>query len=108
MSRPRIIALLLALTTLIVYLPATRFEFTNYDDNDYVSANPNVLAGLTWAGVTWAFTTGHAGNWHPVTWLSHMTDVTLFGPNPGAHHFVNALFHAANAALLFGREYNDD
>ena len=102
MSRPRIIALLLALTTLIVYLPATRFEFTNYDDNDYVSANPNVLAGLTWAGVTWAFTTGHAGNWHPVTWLSHMTDVTLFGPNPGAHHFVNALFHAANAALLFG------
>ena len=101
MSRPRIIALLLALTTLIVYLPATRFEFTNYDDNDYVTANPNVQAGLTWAGVKWAFTTGHAGNWHPVTWLSHMTDVTLFGMNPGAHHFVSALFHAANAALLF-------
>ena len=101
MSRPRIIALLLALATFTVYLPATRFEFTNYDDNDYVTANPNVQAGLTWAGVKWAFTTGHAGNWHPVTWLSHMTDVTLFGMNPGAHHFVNVLFHAANAALLF-------
>ncbi len=101
MSRPRIIALLLALVTLAVYLPATRFEFTNYDDNDYVSANPQVQAGLTWAGVKWAFTTGHAGNWHPVTWLSHMTDVTLFGMNPGAHHFVSVLFHAANAALLF-------
>ena len=49
MSRPRIIALLLALVTLAVYLPATRFEFTNYDDNDYVSANPQVQAGLTWA-----------------------------------------------------------
>ena len=101
MSRPRIIALLLALVTLAVYLPATRCEFTNYDDNDYVTANPNVQAGLTWAGVKWAFTTGHAGNWHPVTWLSHMTDVTLFGMNPGAHHFVNVIFHAANAALLF-------
>jgi tetratricopeptide (TPR) repeat protein len=101
MLRPRIIALLLALVTFIVYLPTAHFEFTNYDDNDYVTANPNVQSGLTLAGVMWAFTTGHAGNWHPVTWLSHMTDVTLFGMNPGAHHFVNALFHAANAALLF-------
>ncbi len=101
MSRSRIIVLLLVLVTLATYLPATHFEFTNYDDNDYVSANPNVQAGLTWTGVKWAFTTGHAGNWHPITWLSHMTDVTLFGMNPGAHHFVSALFHAANTALLF-------
>ncbi len=100
-SRPRVIALLLALITLTAYLPVTQFEFTNYDDLDYVTNNPNVQAGLTWAGVTWAFTTGHAGNWHPVTWLSHMADVTLFGMNPGAHHFMGALFHAVNAGLLF-------
>ena len=101
MSRPRLIALLLALTTLVVFLPAGRFSFLNYDDNDYVADNPHVNAGLTPAGVKWAFTAFHAGNWHPLTWISHMADCTLFGLNPGAHHFVNILFHAANAALLF-------
>jgi protein O-mannosyl-transferase len=101
MSRPRFIALLLALITLLVYLPVTRYDFVNYDDQDYVTENSIVQQGLTWAGIKWAFTTGHASNWHPVTWLSHMADCELFGLNPAAHHFVNALIHSADAALLF-------
>ena len=101
MSRPRLIALLLAFTTLVVFVPAGGFGFLNYDDNDYVTENNFVKPGLTWADGQWAFTAFHAGNWHPLTWLSHMTDCTLFGLNPGAHHFVNVLFHAANVALLF-------
>ncbi len=101
MSRPRLTALLLALVTLVVYLPATRNGFVIYDDDDYVTANRVVQNGLSWEGVKWAFTTGHADNWHPVTWLSHMTDCELFDLNAGAHHFVNVLIHAANAALLF-------
>lgn len=101
MSRPRLIALLLALTTLLVYLPVGRFSFVNFDDTDYFTNNPAVKHGLTWPGVCWAFDGFHASNWHPVTWLSHMADGTLFGLNPGAHHFVNVLFHALNAALLF-------
>ena len=100
MSRPRLIGLLLALITLLVYLPATRDGFVNYDDQDYVTENSTVQKGLTWTGSKWAFTTGHASNWHPLTWLSHMTDCELFGLNPGAHHFVNVLFHTANAVLL--------
>ncbi|HEY5042167.1 MAG TPA: tetratricopeptide repeat protein [Verrucomicrobiae bacterium] len=101
MSRPRLTTLLLAFLTLVVFLPAVRFGFLNYDDNDYVTANPFVLHGLNWTDIQWAFTTFHAGNWHPLTWLSHMMDCTLFGQNPGAHHFVNVIFHAANVALLF-------
>jgi tetratricopeptide (TPR) repeat protein len=101
MSHPRLIALLLAFATLLVYLPVTRSGFLNYDDDDYVTNNHVVQNGLTLAGVKWAFTTGHASNWHPLTWLSHMTDCALFGLNPGAHHLVNVLFHSANAALLF-------
>ena len=100
-ARPRLIGLLLALITLLVYLPAARDGFVNYDDQDYVTENPVVQKGLTWAGIKWAFTTGHASNWHPLTWLSHMADCELFGLNPGAHHFVNVLFHTANAVLLF-------
>ncbi|MGD0253772.1 MAG: tetratricopeptide repeat protein, partial [Verrucomicrobiota bacterium] len=101
MSRPRLIGLLLALVTLLVYLPVCRYNFVNYDDGDYVTENQVVQNGLTWAGVEWAFTTWHAGNWHPLTWLSHMLDCELFGLNPGAHHLVNVLFHAANVVLLF-------
>jgi protein O-mannosyl-transferase len=52
--------------------------FLNYDDPVYVTRNPHLTGGLTWANVTWAFQTGYASNWHPVTWLSHMLDVQLF------------------------------
>jgi hypothetical protein len=101
MSRPRLIGLLLALVTLLVYLPVARDGFVNYDDQDYVTENSVVQKGLTGTGIKWAFTTGHASNWHPLTWLSHMADCELFGLNPGAHHLVNVLFHMANVALLF-------
>ncbi len=99
--QPRFIALLLALVTLAVYLPVLHDSFVNYDDDDYVTNNRVVKNGLTPAGIHWAFTTFHAANWHPVTWLSHMLDCQLFGLNPAAHHFVNALIHSANAGLLF-------
>ena len=101
MSRPRLIGLLLALITLLVYLPVARDGFVNYDDQDYVTENSVVQQGLTWTGIKWAFTTGHASNWHPLTWLSHMADCELFALNPGAHHLVNVLFHTANVVLLF-------
>jgi tetratricopeptide (TPR) repeat protein len=94
--------LLLALVTLLVYLPVAHDSFLVYDDGEYITENPAVQNGLTWPAIQWAFTTQHASNWHPLTWLSHMMDCELFGPNAGAHHVVNALFHAVNAALLFG------
>ncbi len=100
-SRSRFIVWLLVLGTLAVYLPAARHGFTLYDDGDYVTENPMVQNGLTWAGVKWAFTTGHAGNWHPLTWLSHMADCQVAGLNPGVPHCVNILLHTANAVLVF-------
>jgi tetratricopeptide (TPR) repeat protein len=101
MTQPRRIALLLALATFALYLPVAWFGFVVYDDGLYVTDNPIVQAGVTWAGVKWAFTTMAASNWHPLTWLSHMIDCGIFGLNPAGPHLVNALFHAVNAALLF-------
>ncbi len=95
------IALVLAAITLAVYWPARGYEFLELDDNLYITGNPVVQQGLTWPGIVWAFAGFHASNWHPVTWLSHMLDCSLFGATPGGHHFVNVLFHAANAVLLF-------
>ncbi len=77
MSRLRLIAVLLALVTIVAYLPVVNHGFSIFDDNDYITNNNVVQDGLTWAGIEWAFTTSHAANWHPVTWLSHMTDCDL-------------------------------
>lgn len=92
----------LVLAILALYWPLTHYGFVNFDDDEYVTANPHVLHGITFSAVKWAFTTGHASNWHPVTWLSHMLDCQLFGAsNAGAMHLVNIVFHAANSVLLF-------
>ena len=101
MRRERLIYPALFLITAAVFWPLGRCQFSGYDDNLYVTANTHVQQGLTWAGVRWAFQSTVAGNWHPVTCLSHMLDCQLFGLNAGAHHLVNLLFHAANVLLLF-------
>src|SRR5436190_12168302 len=101
MARPRLIALVLLTVTALVYLPVGRNAFLVYDDPDYVTENRVVQSGLTPAGVRWAFTTFHASNWHPLTWLSHMLDWQTYGTDAGPQHFISALFHAINAALLF-------
>jgi tetratricopeptide (TPR) repeat protein len=95
-----IAAAILALVA-CVFLQVRDFGFVNFDDPSYVSDNVVVRAGLTWRGLSWAFTSFHTGNWHPLTWLSLMLDVQLFGVDPGAHHLVNVALHAANALLLF-------
>ena len=101
MRRPDFLSLILALVTGAVFLPVAWNDFVNYDDPDYVTANAHVQGGLNWKNVAWAFTTGHASNWHPITWLSHMLDYQFFGPQPAGHHLVNAAFHVMNTLLLF-------
>ncbi|MGE5799469.1 MAG: glycosyltransferase family 39 protein, partial [Syntrophaceae bacterium] len=96
-----LIPLVLALVTLAVFWQVRDHEFINLDDEQYVTQNPHVRAGLKAGGLAWAFTTTHASNWHPLTWLSHMLDSQLFGMNPAGHHLVNLLFHVANTLLLF-------
>lgn len=96
------LALALAAVTIVAYAPVRHHEAIDLDDPGYVFDNPHVAAGLTSDGIAWAFTTGHAANWHPLTWISHMVDVTLFGLDPGAHHLVSLAFHVINTLLLFG------
>ncbi len=95
------ILLALALATLVVYLQVLSHQFISLDDDIYISENPIVARGLTLSGIAWAFTTFHTGNWHPLTWLSHMLDCQVFGLNAGGHHFINVLLHVANTLLLF-------
>jgi len=94
-------ALVLVAGVAALYAPALGFEFLAYDDSVYVTRNPHLADGLTAASVRFAFANTHAGNWHPLTWLSHALDVELFGLAPAGHHAMNVALHAGNAALLF-------
>jgi protein O-mannosyl-transferase len=97
-----LISLALAVVVFALYLPALRNGFINYDDPDYVTHNAHVLEGLNWQNVIWAFGTNNpAANWHPLTWLSHMTDVQVFGLAPWGHHLMNVLLMAVGVVLLF-------
>jgi protein O-mannosyl-transferase len=95
------LCLTLVLATLLLYQAALRNAFVNYDDPAYVTANSHVLQGLSWSNIAWALGATSEANWHPVTWISHMADVQVFGLHPLGHHLINVLLHVANVLLLF-------
>jgi Flp pilus assembly protein TadD len=101
MQNKTLMSLFLIVVTFAVYWQVGSYQFVNFDDGKYILENPHVRTGLTAEGFIWAFTSTYASNWHPLTWLSHMLDVQLFGLDPGPHHLVNVLFHAINTVLLF-------
>ena len=87
----------LAAAVFAVYGRVAEHQFVAYDTRAYITENPWVLRGLSLEGLRWAFTSEHAANWHPLTWLSHMLDVEVLGPRPGLHALENVAWHAANA-----------
>ncbi len=100
-AKPWLLAALLVLATIGLYWPVTGQGFINLDDEQYVLDNPRVTSGLTWKNAGWALGSGHAANWHPVTWLSHMADCQMFALKPWGHHLTSMLLHALNALLVF-------
>ena len=99
--RNPIACLLLAVVTLALYNPVNHHPFVNYDDDRYVTGNLHVRQGLTTATLKWALTSTEQANWHPLTWMSHELDCSLYGLNPVGHHFTSVLLHAVNVVLLF-------
>ena len=95
------ICILLLLAVLAVYGQVAHFQFVRFDDKDYVIRNNHVRSGLSISNILWAMTAYHASNWHPLTWISHMLDVQLWGMNPGAHHLTNVFLHIMSTLLLF-------
>ncbi len=100
-KRIPLICILLPAIALIAFWRVTQCDFISYDDPTYITENIHIRHGITIAAIRWAFTTVYASNWHPLTWMSHMLDIQLFGLKPHGHHFTNLLFHIANTLLLF-------
>ncbi len=100
-KRNLLVCLLLALITLALYNPVTHHPFVNYDDDRYVTENPHVRQGLTPGTVAWALTSTEQANWHPLTWMSHALDASLFRLNPAGHHLTSMLLHVGNVIMLF-------
>ena len=101
MRKESLIPLLLAIVTFGVYFQTRDFDFVQYDDFLYVVNNQLISEGFSPDAVVESFKTIQVSNWHPVTWLSHMLDVEVFGVDPGPHHLVNVVLHVLNTVLLF-------
>ncbi|MGH9334092.1 MAG: glycosyltransferase family 39 protein, partial [Vicinamibacteria bacterium] len=99
--RPLVVALALALLTVLVYVPVFTNDFVNYDDDYYITQNPNLKLGLSVEGFSWAFTKSYGANWYPLTWISLMLDYELFGMSARAFHSTNLILHVASSILLF-------
>jgi Flp pilus assembly protein TadD len=100
-TRSALLTLALVAMTLAVFWPVQTFGFLDFDDDGYVTANPQVRAGLSASGARWAFGNTEAGHFHPLTWLSHQADVSAFGLDAGAHHRTTLWLHALAVALCF-------
>ncbi len=96
-----VFAAVLVVVTIAVYAPVCDFGFVNYDDNVYVTENPGIGQGLTQDNLVWSVTAFVNGNWHPLTLVSHMLDVQVFGLDPAGHHGMNLALHVLNVLLLF-------
>lgn len=96
-----VLSLGLVLLLLSVFLQAMSFQFLTWDDPSYITDNTQVRQGLSLSGTAWALTAFHAANWHPLTWISHMLDVSLFGLSPRGHHATSVVLHATNTILLY-------
>ena len=93
--------LVLVSLTVTAYLGVKNCGFITFDDPDYVTQNPYVKQGINAQTVKWAFTQFHSINWHPMSWMSHMADVEMFGLKPAGHHLHNVVLHALNVCLIF-------
>jgi protein O-mannosyl-transferase len=100
-KRNPIVCLLLAVVTLALYNPVNRHPFVNYDDDRYVTENPHIRQGLNADMIGWSLISTEQANWHPLTWMSHALDVSLFRLNPAGHHLTSVLLHVVNVCLLF-------
>ena len=100
-SRTVLICIILAVVTFVAFEQVRNNGFVNYDDNNFITDNDFVQNGLNRQSIAWAFTTGRTSNWYPLTWISHIIDCSVFGPDPAGHHLVSVGFHIANVILLF-------
>jgi tetratricopeptide (TPR) repeat protein len=96
-----LILLVLIASTFFSYWDVDKCDFISLDDHQYVLKNYHVMSGFNLKNVSWAFTSFDAANWHPLTWLSHMLDCSLYGDKPAGHHLTNLVLHIVNVLLLF-------
>ena len=72
-----------------------------FDDWGYTSGCPFVRDGFTWHNVRRAFCDlGYGAIWMPVTFMSYMADVSLFGDDWRVYHAVNVVLHLCNFVLV--------
>ena len=90
----------LVAATLALFAPARHYDFVDYDDDAYVTANPHLAPSAS--ALRRTLFEPYYDNWIPLTSLSLQLDHALFGLEPGGYHATNVVLHAAAAAALYG------
>ncbi|MBN1364330.1 MAG: tetratricopeptide repeat protein [Syntrophaceae bacterium] len=96
-----LIVILLIIVSFIAFGRIAGNDFINSDDDQYITENNHIKSGLNEESIKWAFTTIHFTYWHPLTWLSHMLDWSLFGTDASSHHLVSLFLHIGAVLFLF-------
>ena len=91
---------LVALITFVVFSPALRNGFVNWDDLETLVENQN-FRGLTWSHLRWMFTTFHMGHYQPLSWVTFGLDYLRWGMDAFGYHLTNILLHSANAVVFY-------
>lgn len=91
----------LTLLPLLIYWQSLGHDFVDFDDPLYVTENAAVQNGLTLHNAAWTLTANAVFNWHPLTWISLMTDYEIWRLDPKGYHLTNIILHVANTLLLF-------
>src|SRR5262249_14533393 len=91
----------LVVATVAAFLPALSNGFVDLDDGEYVTHNPWLQQGLSWASLNWTASTSAMATWSPPSWLSYMLDWQCYGPHAAGHRLTSILIHAASAVLAF-------
>ena len=92
---------LIGILVFAAFWPIQNNSFLSFDDDTYITGNRWVQQGLTVESIGWAFSSWRGANWHPVTWISHMLDVELFGLDPVGHHWASVVIHVLNCLLIY-------
>ena len=97
-NKPWVLAIALVILTFLAYLPALRCGYV-WDDDFYVTKNPLLTApdGLE---RIW-FSAHNQSQYFPLVYTTLRFEHTLWGLHPVGYHFVNILFHALNALLVW-------
>ncbi|HOY32464.1 MAG TPA: tetratricopeptide repeat protein [Bacteroidales bacterium] len=95
-----LILLALLVAIFIAYLPALNKDFINYDDDLYITKNPNI-ANFSFSHLPYIFSSFYEAQYSPVPTLVYGLIRMATGFNPFLYNLIAVLMHLITTMLVF-------